>query len=51
MKFNREIDRPDPGGGKHSGSSRFKESGLEIGKQMAEKSKGLFSAEDWQCGT
>lgn len=23
--------------------------GHEIGKAMAEKSKGLFSADDWQC--
>lgn len=27
----------------------FKKGGTEIGKQLAEKSKGLFSAEDWQC--
>jgi len=25
--------------------------GIEIGKHLAEKSKGLFSAEDWQCAT
>ena len=24
--------------------------GIEIGAGLAEKSKGLFSAEDWQCG-
>ena len=24
--------------------------GTEIGKAAAEKSKGLFSADDWQCG-
>ncbi len=23
--------------------------GKEIGKEMADKSKGLFSAEDWVC--
>ena len=23
--------------------------GVEIGKNAAEKSKGLFAAEDWQC--
>ena len=23
--------------------------GIEIGKAAAEKSKGLFSADDWQC--
>ncbi len=23
--------------------------GIEIGTALAEKSKGLFSAEDWQC--
>ena len=27
-----------------------KKMGIEIGKNAAEKSKGLFSAEDWQCG-
>ena len=29
----------------------FKKGGIEIGKAMAEKSKGLFSADDWQCKT
>jgi len=28
-----------------------KKGGVEIGKQLAEKSKGLFSADDWQCKT
>jgi hypothetical protein len=27
----------------------IKKQGTEIGKVMAEKSKGLFSADDWQC--
>ena len=27
-----------------------KQIGIEIGKNAAEKSKGLFSADDWQCG-
>ena len=27
----------------------YKKGGTEIGKSMAEKSKGLFSADDWQC--
>ena len=27
----------------------FKKGGTEIGKGLAEKSKGLFSADDWQC--
>ncbi|XP_033736954.1 zinc finger Ran-binding domain-containing protein 2-like isoform X2 [Pecten maximus] len=27
----------------------FKKGGTEIGKNLAEKSKGLFSADDWQC--
>ncbi|XP_062617877.1 zinc finger Ran-binding domain-containing protein 2-like [Saccostrea cucullata] len=27
----------------------FKKGGTEIGKQLADKSKGLFSADDWQC--
>lgn len=26
-----------------------KKTGVEIGKNAAEKSKGLFAAEDWQC--
>ena len=29
---------------------KVKKSGSEIGKHIAEKSKGLFSADDWQCG-
>jgi len=28
-----------------------KPGGIQIGKHLAEKSKGLFSAEDWQCAT
>ena len=27
----------------------FKKAGNEIGRQLATKSGGLFSAEDWQC--
>jgi len=30
-------------------SGKKKKLGQEIGKQMAEKSRGLFSADDWQC--
>ncbi len=30
-------------------SLQFQSQGQEIGKAAAEKSKGLFSAEDWQC--
>lgn len=29
----------------------YKKGGSEIGKELAEKSKGLFSADDWQCKT
>ena len=29
----------------------YKKGGTEIGKSLAEKSKGLFSADDWQCKT
>jgi hypothetical protein len=29
----------------------YKKGGQEIGKNLAEKSKGLFSADDWQCKT
>jgi rubrerythrin len=32
-----------------SKNSKKKKVGNEIGKAMAEKSKGLFSADDWQC--
>lgn len=35
------------GGEAHAGSK--KKVGIEIGKIAAEKSRGLFSAEDWQC--
>lgn len=39
------------GGGGSSGSGGLvkKKLGTEIGKAAAEKSRGLFSAEDWQC--
>nr|XP_039274492.1 zinc finger Ran-binding domain-containing protein 2-like isoform X3 [Styela clava] len=30
---------------------KIKKGGIEIGKQAAEKSHGLFSAEDWMCKT
>ncbi|XP_028403731.1 zinc finger Ran-binding domain-containing protein 2-like [Dendronephthya gigantea] len=38
--------------GKEKGKvvDRVKKTGSEIGKHIAEKSKGLFSADDWQCG-
>jgi len=29
----------------------IRKQGTEIGKVLAEKSKGLFSADDWQCKT
>ncbi|XP_067932588.1 zinc finger Ran-binding domain-containing protein 2-like [Watersipora subatra] len=32
-------------------SGKVKMGGFELGKQLAEKSKGLFSADDWQCKT
>ncbi|XP_065567031.1 zinc finger Ran-binding domain-containing protein 2-like isoform X2 [Artemia franciscana] len=34
---------------KKVGNGNSKSLGVEIGSQAAEKSKGLFSAEDWQC--
>ncbi|XP_053675326.1 zinc finger Ran-binding domain-containing protein 2 [Anopheles nili] len=37
----------DGGGSSNAGSK--KKVGTEIGKAAAEKSRGLFSAEDWQC--
>lgn len=49
-------DRPSSAGEKssrfgnsESSNSSRKKVGIEIGKFAAEKSKGLFSAEDWQC--
>lgn len=40
-----------PGGGSSSSSSRRRRGAApEIGRAAAEKSRGLFSAEDWQCG-
>ena len=43
------ADKPlPPGAG--PGGKKVKAQGIEIGKNAAEKSKGLFSAEDWQCG-
>ena len=32
-------------------SGTTKSGGIAIGKNMAEKSKGLFSEDDWQCKT
>lgn len=29
--------------------AKVKKLGMEIGKDAAEKSKGLFSADDWMC--
>jgi hypothetical protein len=29
--------------------AKVKKLGVEIGKEAAEKSKGLFSADDWMC--
>lgn len=29
--------------------AKAKKLGMEIGKDAAEKSKGLFSADDWMC--
>jgi len=35
--------------GKEKKIEKVKKQGAEIGSAAAEKSKGLFSAEDWQC--
>ncbi|KAK3091809.1 hypothetical protein FSP39_022779, partial [Pinctada imbricata] len=48
VNFSRRAECNKCGKGKKDGIV-FKKGGTEIGKQMAEKSKGLFSAEDWQC--
>ncbi|XP_049296574.1 zinc finger Ran-binding domain-containing protein 2 [Anopheles funestus] len=39
----------DSDGGGSSSAGGKKKVGTEIGKAAAEKSRGLFSAEDWQC--
>uniref|UniRef100_H2Y866 Zinc finger Ran-binding domain-containing protein 2 n=1 Tax=Ciona savignyi TaxID=51511 RepID=H2Y866_CIOSA len=36
---------------KNVGVKRVKKGGVQIGKMAAEKSKGLFSADDWMCKT
>ena len=45
-------DKPNLGEEKGSNYSRSSKKilGHEIGKAAAEKSRGLFSADDWQCG-
>ena len=35
--------------GKEKKLDKTKKQGIEIGSAAAEKSKGLFAAEDWQC--
>ena len=35
---------------KNSSGDKKRKLGHEIGKAAAKKSKGLFSADDWQCG-
>ncbi|XP_006822678.1 zinc finger Ran-binding domain-containing protein 2-like [Saccoglossus kowalevskii] len=37
--------------GKDKSNTKLKAGGIEIGKSAAEKSRGLFSANDWQCKT
>ena len=44
----RERERGN-GSSSSSSSSSKKKLGTEIGKAAADKSRGLFSAEDWQC--
>lgn len=46
-KRDRSLERSSSVGS-GSGSNK-KKLGTEIGKAAAEKSRGLFSAEDWQC--
>ena len=36
--------------GKEKKIDKVKKQGAEIGSAAAEKSKGLFAADDWQCG-
>ncbi|EDW08509.1 zinc finger Ran-binding domain-containing protein 2 [Drosophila mojavensis] len=49
-KLDRDRDRDRGNGSSGSSSSSSKKKlGTEIGKVAADKSRGLFSAEDWQC--
>ena len=44
-----EMEKPQAPGGEGGVEKGKRKLGIEIGKNAAEKSKGLFSAEDWQC--
>ncbi|XP_065070092.1 zinc finger Ran-binding domain-containing protein 2-like isoform X2 [Rhopilema esculentum] len=49
LNFARRSECNKCGAAKSNASQVIKQSGSEIGKNFASKSKGLFSAEDWQC--
>ncbi|XP_046851646.1 LOW QUALITY PROTEIN: zinc finger Ran-binding domain-containing protein 2-like [Xenia sp. Carnegie-2017] len=49
LNFARRTSCNRCGKEKGRGVDRVRKSGSEIGKHFAEKSKGLFSADDWQC--
>ncbi|KAK2178581.1 hypothetical protein NP493_538g01031 [Ridgeia piscesae] len=50
VNFSRRIKCNKCGKDKATGTE-FRKGGQEIGQSMAEKSRGLFSADDWQCKT
>ncbi|XP_066298052.1 zinc finger Ran-binding domain-containing protein 2-like isoform X2 [Branchiostoma lanceolatum] len=51
MNFARRTSCNRCGKDKDSKAKVIRTGGVEIGKAAAEKSKGLFSADDWQCKT
>ncbi|XP_059092545.1 zinc finger Ran-binding domain-containing protein 2-like isoform X3 [Tigriopus californicus] len=50
VNFARRAECNRCGAVKPSVGAKLKAVGIEIGTNMAEKSGGLFSADDWQCG-
>ena len=51
MNFARRTSCNRCGREKTTEAKMMKAGGTEIGKTLAEKSRGLFSANDWQCKT
>ena len=51
VNFARRVQCNRCGDSKPVGGRKIKAGGAKIGKQAAEKSHGLFSADDWMCKT
>ena len=49
LNFARRMSCNRCGANKPKDLANKKKFGIEIGKAAADKSKGLFSADDWQC--